>query len=174
VSAQPLGRRVMAEKLPREGLVISFAADAAQRADITAALGLPSVHAFAADLTAGPTSSGRYRVTGEVKARIGQTCVLSGDDFDTDVTAPVDAVFADDDRLAAPTKKEIERTLDDEDPPEPLDGGAIDLGALAVEFLALALDPFPKKPGAAFEAPETERDASPFAALAALKGGDRR
>jgi hypothetical protein len=174
MSAKPLGRRVMAEKLPREGLSVTFSADEAQRAAIAAALGLPAVHAFAADLTAGIASGGRYRVTGEVKARIGQTCVLGNEDFDSDVTAQVDAVFADDDRLAAPTKKEIERSLDDEDPPEPLDGGAIDLGALAIEFLALALDPFPKKPGAAFDAPAQESDPGPFAALAALKGGDRR
>jgi hypothetical protein len=112
-------------------------------------------------------------VTGEVKACVRQTCVFSGEEFDSDVAAPVNAVFADDDRLPVPTKKEIERSLDDEDPPEPLDGGAIDLGALAVEFLALALDPFPKKPGATFDAPVQEPDVGPFAVLAALKDGNR-
>ena len=31
--------------------------------------------------------------------------------------------------------------------------GAIDLGAVATEFLLLGLDPYPRKPGAVFEAP---------------------
>ena len=48
---------------------------------------------------------------------------------------------------------------------------AVNFGQLAVEFLALSLDPYPRKPGAVFEgagdaAPAKE---SPFAALEALK-----
>jgi hypothetical protein len=85
--------------------------------------------------------------------------------------APIEARFADPEYVPAPTKKEIERTLDDEDPPEPLPDGFIDLGALAVEFLALALDPFPRKPGAAFDSADSDETPSPFAALAALKQG---
>jgi hypothetical protein len=66
----------------------------------------------------------------------------------------------------------VERSLEDEDPPEPLDSGHIDLAALAVEFLALALDPFPRKPGAVFaDAPDVETEGGPFAALSALKAG---
>ncbi len=38
------------------------------------------------------------------------------------------------------------------DDPEPLVGGTIDLGALAIEFLIVGLDPYPRKPGAVFEA----------------------
>ncbi len=61
-----------------------------------------------------------------------------------------------------------------EDPPEPIVNGAIDLGALAVEFLMLGLDPYPRKPGAVFEpviAPVDPAD-HPFAALGALKNPD--
>ena len=57
-----------------------------------------------------------------------------------------------------------------EDPPDPIVDGKIDLGALAAEFLALGLDPYPRKPGVAFDPPEPQggRD-SPFAALAEPK-----
>ena len=52
----------------------------------------------------------------------------------------------------------------------PLVGGVVDLGALATEFLILGLDPYPRKPGAVFEAPqEVKPDPGPFAALAGLK-----
>ena len=58
-----------------------------------------------------------------------------------------------------------------DDPPEPIVNGAIDIAALATEFLVLALDPYPRKEGAMFEpviAPVDPAD-HPFAALEALK-----
>ena len=57
-----------------------------------------------------------------------------------------------------------------EDAPEPLVDGRIDLGAIAIEFLMLGIDPYPRKPGVAFEPPKSDSDgAHPFAALAALR-----
>ncbi len=38
-----------------------------------------------------------------------------------------------------------------EDPPDPIIDGKIDLGALAAEFFALGLDPYPRKPGVAVD-----------------------
>ena len=53
---------------------------------------------------------------------------------------------------------------------EELVDGAIDLGAIAIEFLILGIDPYPRKADAVFEAPAAGDDpaAHPFAALAAL------
>jgi hypothetical protein len=48
-------------------------------------------------------------------------------------------------------------------------GGRIDLGGVITEFLALALDPYPRKPDVSFQPAIEEKDPSPFAALAALK-----
>jgi hypothetical protein len=62
--------------------------------------------------------------------------------------------------------------VDTVEPPEPLQDGAIDLGAVATEFLILAVDPYPRRPGAVFDAPPAgDPAAHPFAALAALKTG---
>ena len=56
---------------------------------------------------------------------------------------------------------------------DPYDGGAIDLGEAAAETMALALDPFPRGPGAeaALKAAGviSEEEAGPFGALAGLK-----
>jgi hypothetical protein len=51
--------------------------------------------------------------------------------------------------------------------PDPIVDGKIDLGALAAEFFALGLDPYPRKPGVEFEPPveEEEDKESPFSAL---------
>ena len=58
----------------------------------------------------------------------------------------------------------------DEEPPEPLIGGKLDLGAIATEFLILGIDPYPRKPGAQFSPPKADdAGAHPFAALEALK-----
>jgi uncharacterized metal-binding protein YceD (DUF177 family) len=63
--------------------------------------------------------------------------------------------------------------LETDDPPDPIIAGRIDLGALVTEFLALSLDPYPRKPGVEFEdaptAPDDRLEESPFAKLAALK-----
>ena len=59
--------------------------------------------------------------------------------------------------------------------PEPYSGGSVDLGQIAYEVFAAALDPYPRKPGAEFAwASETDRageeaENGPFAALKALK-----
>jgi hypothetical protein len=58
--------------------------------------------------------------------------------------------------------------LDGEDPPETLVGDSVDLGALLVEQLALALPPFPRKPDAVFVTETDESQKSPFAALTAI------
>jgi uncharacterized metal-binding protein YceD (DUF177 family) len=159
------------DRLPKAGQQVRIDAGPQQLAAIAAQLGLPRVESFAADIAVAPAGGRRYRASGEVKARVAQTCVVTLEDFAVDVAAPVDAVFADNADLPAPTRQEVERSLEDEDPPEPLDRGAIDVGALAIEFLALALDPYPRKPGAVLAESAIEvAEESPFAALAVLKG----
>jgi hypothetical protein len=50
-----------------------------------------------------------------------------------------------------------------------IEDGVIDVGALAVEALALGLHPFPRKSGIVMPEDAPERAESPFAALATLK-----
>jgi hypothetical protein len=68
------------------------------------------------------------------------------------------------------TKRAAEEENDQFEPPDLIVDGQIDFGAVVVEFLALALDPYPRKPGAAFAGgdPEPVRQ-SPFEALRDLK-----
>jgi glycosyltransferase involved in cell wall biosynthesis len=62
-------------------------------------------------------------------------------------------------------------TLDDESP-DLIENGQIDLGQYAVEQLALRLDPFPRKPGAEFVQPPEPAEISPFAVLKQLRASD--
>jgi hypothetical protein len=63
----------------------------------------------------------------------------------------------------------VEIDLDADDPPDVLESENLDIGAYVVEQLALEIDPFPRKPGVEFEAPEGPAISSPFDALRALK-----
>jgi len=74
-------------------------------------------------------------------------------------------VFTDTDQLAGTDAEDVEV-------PDPLIGGRIDFGALTAEFLALGLDPYPRKPGIAFEPVVVGEDAGPFDALRRLRDGE--
>ena len=108
------------------------------------------------------------RVTGDVSAEVTRVCVVTLESFPVEIEEAVDVRFAPvvEER---PGRAELEVTLEDLDEPDPLIDGMIDLGALAAEFMALALDPYPRKPGVEFAPPpDDEPQPSPFDALGGL------
>ena len=170
IDSLPFSHTIPAASVPRTGQTNVLKASPAQRDAIAAFLDIPSVESLDATVTITPARGGSFHVTGEVRASVHQLCGVSLEPFPTAIHEKIDALFAPEDRLESIVKKEIERTLEDEDPPEPLTNGMIDIGALAVEALALGLDPYPRKPG--IETPvmgDNDVSESPFAALAALK-----
>jgi uncharacterized metal-binding protein YceD (DUF177 family) len=157
--------------VPETGRHLDLVADQPVRAAIAKLAGLRDVSSLEAEFDVALRGHGGLRVTGHVRATVGQVCVVSLEPIDNQVDEPIDLVFAPPAALpaGAHTGDEVE-VSDDE--PEPLVDGVIDLGAIATEFLLLGIDPYPRKPGAAFEAPAAGDDsAHPFAALAALKKG---
>lgn len=108
-------------------------------------------------------------VAGQVKARVGQTCVVTLDPLGSDLDEPVNLLFVP--PLDAAAKGDgAERKAGDEERPEPLIEGKVDLGAIALEFVLLGIDPYPRKAGAKFVSVKVGDDsAKPFAALDALK-----
>ncbi|MGA7490050.1 MAG: DUF177 domain-containing protein, partial [Xanthobacteraceae bacterium] len=125
-----------------------------------------------ADFEVTPHGHGGLRVVGRVSATVGQTCVVTLEPVENEIDEAIDVVFVPAAALPATAAEEGgELEVPAEDAPEPLVGGRIDLGAIATEFLTLAIDPYPRKPGATFEPPSADGDsAHPFAALAGLKG----
>jgi len=166
----PFSRPQPVGALPKGGQSVSLAATAGERAAVAAFLDLPSLQSLDATFTLTP-SRGGVHVVGEARARLHQTCVVTLEPFPSEIVEAVDVRFAPPEALGPVMAKEIERNLSDEDPPEPLIGGAVDLGALAVESVALGLDPFPRGPDAPppEETPVADPGESPFAALAALR-----
>lgn len=170
-SKLPWSVPVALAEIPESGRRYDLAADEATRAQVAQLAGLRSLPRLRATFELALQGSGGLRVEGEVSATVGQDCVVTLDPFDNEVKEEINLVFAPSRARAADADGEA----GDIDPgePEPLAGDSIDLGALAVEFLILGIDPYPRKPDAKFEPPAAEEDAAahPFAALAALKKG---
>ncbi|MBW3617552.1 MAG: DUF177 domain-containing protein [Proteobacteria bacterium] len=107
---------------------------------------------------------------GRWRARVVQTCGVTLDPFETPLSGEFEVKVVPQGSPVAPTEEgAVELDLEAEDPPDVLADDRIDTAGYVVEHLALELDPFPRKPGAEFEAPEPEPETSPFAALLQLK-----
>lgn len=171
----PLRHPVRVETITLRPVVIEIAAGAADRGAIARHLGVASLEALDARYALSRNGE-RLKLEGTIKARLHQTCVVSLEAFPVALTVPVKLDFAPEAEVVAAAAKaddaeiDIEVLLNEEDPPEAIVDGGIDLGAVTLEFLALGLDPYPRKPGVAFAEPAPEGPAeTPFAALSRLK-----
>jgi Large ribosomal RNA subunit accumulation protein YceD len=136
--------------------------------------GLREIGFASASLDVTPRGKGRFHVGGRVRARVGQTCVVTLDPIENDIDEEVDLIFAPPDQIPVLADLVDEALESDEaipDPPEPIENGIIDLGRLATDALFLGIDPYPRRPDAIFEPPVEAADpeAHPFAALKALQ-----
>jgi uncharacterized metal-binding protein YceD (DUF177 family) len=171
--AQPWHVPVRLEDVPDTGLHLDLVADEHVRAGVAALAGLVDMPRLEAVLDVVRHGSG-LRATGRVTATVEQTCVVTLEPVENEVDEPIDVIFAPAD-AAEPAAADVgEDALDDTELPEVLSNGTADIGAVATEFLLLGIDPYPRKPGATFQAPSGQNGAeviSPFAALAKLKPG---
>ena len=162
------------EDVAETGAHFDLAADAQVRAAVARMVGLRDLPRLEANFDVTRRGAG-LRVAGRVSATVGQLCVVTLEPLVTEVEEAIDLLFVP--QLAAEREDgEVGTRGERADETEPLIGGLVDLGALAIEFLILGLDPYPRKPGAVFQPPpEAKPDESPFAALASLrKGSDDR
>ncbi len=162
----------------REGRKAALNATAEDRAAIAEDLGILTLDALRASYVLTPVGKGGWRMAGTVFAAVTQACVVTLDPVAQVIEEAFERVF---EPGAKPVTIEdsfdVMIDLDDDDPPEPL-GDGIDLSAVVLESLALALDPYPRAPNAVFDgklvappgaAPLDTGAVKPFAALEALK-----
>ncbi len=172
--ADPWSVPITVVQIPDTGLHRDFEADRAAREAMAEAAGLREILSAGASLDVTPESGGRVHVTGRVRARIGQTCVVTLDPIENELDEPIDLIFAPPEQipdLSDLVDEAAESETEIPDPPEPIINGVIDLGRLATDALFLAVDPYPRRPDAVFE-PTVEAadpDDHPFAALKALQ-----
>jgi hypothetical protein len=168
---------VAIEDVAETGRHFDLVADNDVRAAVARVVGLRDLPRLQAIFDVTRHGADGLHVSGRVSATVGQNCVVTLEPLANDVEEDIDLLFAPPSPSVARKAGEDEAAeTDSERPqrswngPEPLIGGAVDLGALATEFLILGIDPYPRKPGAVFELPQDVKpEPGSFAALAGLK-----
>lgn len=151
-------------------------ADAPELLALKQAFDLLDLAGFEADLTIAPWGKHGVKVDGRLRADVVQACVITVEPVPSQMDhrfslsfLPADAIAADPKTVA---EAEVIVVYDEEDPPEPLEDNLIDLGAILTEQFALALDPYPRAPGATLDSlaeEDVDKPDSPFAALSKLR-----
>ncbi len=124
------------------GTEVIVEATESERAALARRMGLPAVLSLTCRFALHPGARGEAVAAGHLDALVVLSCVVSTEDFEAVVAEDFTVRFV-------PEVTETE-DLDPEEADEiPYEGTHIDLGEAAAEQLALALPPFPRKPGAA-------------------------
>ena len=158
-------RRLRPATVGPEGRAEHLEATPEERAALAERLGLIGLDALTADLTLAPAPGGVLRARGTLRGQVVQACVVTLDPVPQTVEEPLDW------RILPPGEEPSDELDEGPDEIESEPDGTVDLGEATAQSLALALDPYPRAPGA--ELPDAARDAasSPFAALRGLKPG---
>jgi hypothetical protein len=172
--ADPWSVRVVVAQIPDTGLHRDIEAGPAIREAMAAIADLREIVSASASLDVTPKGGGRFQVAGRVRARVGQTCVVTLDPIQNDIDEAIDLIFAPSEQIPELSDLVDEAAESDDeipDPPEPIERGIIDLGRVATDALFLGIDPYPRRADAVFEAPVVADDPEdhPFAALKALQ-----
>ncbi|MFY8151631.1 MAG: YceD family protein [Hyphomicrobiales bacterium] len=151
MTAVPAFRRLYdVSRLPAGGDLEALEASSEEREALARRFGLDALHALTAKLKIARATAAAIKVSGEARAEIAQTCVLTLERFGSALAFPVEEVF----RTARGGGGRLQAVEAFDDDGAPLIvGQSIDLGELVAQELGMTIDPYPKAPGAAFEPP---------------------
>lgn len=164
-TARSQNRYRVAQLNPRQPTPFELAPDADARASIAAELGLNALSALRFKGEIRPVQSDAWEISGRLSAKVVQPCVVTLAPVKTSLNEEIHRLYSP--HATAPEADEVEMG---DDEVEPL-GNVIDVEAVMVEALSLALPLYPRAPGVAFDAPEGEHEEEtrkPFAGLADL------
>jgi len=155
-------RPVALDRIGPHGVTLSVEATADELPAIAARLHVIALAKLHCEFKLRRIGAATIEAQGSLHAQVTETCVTSLDEFEHGVQEMFTIHF-------------VPAGTEDDDPdPEavdqiPFEGSAVDVGEGAVEQLALALDPYPRKPGAAVPAEVAGEADGPFAALLARR-----
>jgi uncharacterized metal-binding protein YceD (DUF177 family) len=157
-----LHRPVKIALIGPSGLDITVEARPAECAALAKRMGIPAVQALSCRFHLKQAGDSAFLAHGHLLARVVRTCVVSLDDFETDINEAFRVRFV-------PQGTETDDIDPESDDEIPFGDDTIDLGEAAAEQLALALDPYPRMPDATLPETEAEPEQTPFAALSTLR-----
>jgi hypothetical protein len=173
-------------QLPAGGRDYAVKADQVEREAVARHLDLTALARLVADITVLPKAGG-IEAKGRFEADVTQACVVTLASLPATVKGDILRYYETPRLRKSAGKRKTQEPefpaagwIDpDDEVPDPIIDGHIDLGALVVEELALHLDPYPRVPGATFQTAAAENTpeaapSGPFAALADLKAAGRK
>jgi uncharacterized metal-binding protein YceD (DUF177 family) len=165
-------RPIAADQVGPQETEREIVANAAERARLVGRFGLLALDRLTATLNLRRGRGGLIQVRGRFEAEVVQACVVTLEPVQSRLSESFAVAFG----TGSAAAGAVVIGLEDEDPPEELVEGRIDLGETVAQQLAVALDPYPHAPGAGekAEAPDqgesgAKTTAAPFAALARLR-----
>ncbi|MCP1168815.1 YceD family protein [Limimaricola litoreus] len=173
--ATPLPRQVirLSDLSHKRGTETVLEPDAPARAAVARELGIPGVRKLRFKAVLAPEGSRGWRLDADLGATVVQDCVVTLDPVVTRIDEKITRRYLAD--VTEPGETEVEMPEDDTIEPLP---SAVDLGAVMIEALALALPDYPRAEGAGAgdmsvtepgATPITDEDVKPFAALKGLR-----
>jgi uncharacterized metal-binding protein YceD (DUF177 family) len=170
-STPELHRPIPLAQIGLAGTDRDVAATPAECAAIAARLRLPAVASLSCRFRLTAIGAGVVVAAGTLSAQVTQECIVTAEPFEAAVQEDFRIRFVPEEQFDDSDEAPVDLEADDE---LPYRGGHLDIGDAAVEQLALALDPYPRAPGATLpdiDPPDAGADPaaaprSPFAALA--------
>jgi uncharacterized metal-binding protein YceD (DUF177 family) len=166
-------RPIAADQIGPQETGREISANDAERARLAERFGLLALDRLTARLQLSRDRSGLVTVRGQIEAEVVQACIVTLEPVRSQLREGFTVAF---DAAGSVADDEVVIDLDGEDPAEALTEGRIDLGEIAAQQLAVALDPYPRAPGAEdrFDASDAEESPAkggntPFAVLEGLR-----
>ena len=175
IEQRELSRVFQIEELANDPVSREFSASEEERSALAGRLGVELFNAVRAELSLAGFGSEGIRVEGRVFAELVQNCVVTLEPVEERISEPVAVTYLT--KMAEPPE-DVEFAALDEEEIEEFDGESIDLGELIAQTLAGAINPYPRKEGAAFGKADGlgDNDAgvreNPFAVLKGLKAAN--
>ncbi|WP_117194109.1 YceD family protein [Rhizobium terrae] len=171
----PFSYPVKVGHVSANAVTVRLEADPREREGLAKLWRVVSVGSLKAELQIARWKKDGVRLKGRVEADIVQSCVVTLEPVESRIDEEFEQIFVPEgSKLARVIANDTaEMVLDPEGPdlPETFSGDTIDAGAVVAEFAALAIDPYPRKPGVEFadhlegDADEKSGRPNPFAVL---------
>lgn len=185
--APEFSRPFETEALEEEPVTMDIEANEEERAELAKRLDVVSVESLSAKLILTRSSGYMIVVDGILSADITQECVVTTEPVQTHIEESFDGYFSEKTDAISFAKAKRDKIVENQDPeapfleeeddPERVVDGIIDLGELTTQYFSLAIAPYPHKEGVTHELTDDDEQAlnklhkvkNPFAKLETVK-----
>jgi uncharacterized metal-binding protein YceD (DUF177 family) len=171
--ASPFVVKFDLSRLPDGETEIVLATTAKQRGGLARWIDVQSVDALQGTVRLKKLGADNFRYEARFAADVTQPCVVTLEPVRSHIEREFTRFFrVDDVRHAHVGKRVVQLPITaEDDEPEILESSALDVAGPVIEELTLAIDPYPRAPGVAFQPPQEKEKGgeSPFAVLKGLK-----